>query len=293
MKKICLRVGSKKAKSVRQHPFNLLEIVLAMAVIAIGVVSIMALFPIGLDANRQSQDNVYVTQAGKMVGDYLEGQFKMVERKVRYIQYTTPYRNFNANRDATTDMLFNGTGMTDFPGFFQMDTNEAGTVGEADVSYLPDAPTVDKSNDAANDSDWEKIVDNGDGVIIYRRSSQYSFESESLTPPRLASGDHKAAFRVVFTTRTGTGADDYTIDFDCIVMAALGEYETRIYYNSMTRKTLVPGPRLALVVNWPASKEVFKRQTQSFSRRMKTSLMHHYVKRESKAANKGDGVIVQ
>jgi len=39
---------------LRRHPFNLVEIVLALAVLAIGISSVLVLFPVGVNANRDA-----------------------------------------------------------------------------------------------------------------------------------------------------------------------------------------------------------------------------------------------
>jgi competence protein ComGF len=39
---------------MKRHPFNLIELMLALGVIVIGLVSVLALFPIGANANRDA-----------------------------------------------------------------------------------------------------------------------------------------------------------------------------------------------------------------------------------------------
>lgn len=52
--------------------FNMVEIALAMAVLALGVISIMALFPIGLNANRDSMAESYAADSADQFVHQLE-----------------------------------------------------------------------------------------------------------------------------------------------------------------------------------------------------------------------------
>ena len=269
------------SKRLQKHCFNLLEIVLAMAIIAIGVVSIMGLFPIGLDANRQAQDNVYSTLAANMVADHLAGEMKQIEADVLYKQYQSPFADSTAHKDYLKDLVSDK--------FYLMDTNEKNTPGDPDKSYLPDGPEVDPSK-AVEDSDgpWELVVDNQDGVQIYRLRTDYSFADGSQTPARLGIDNHLAAYRVVFKTRVGNNGQDDTVDFDCIVMCGLGEYESRLFFHqkwNLTKGKRLPGPRLAVMVQWPASKAPSKRETKTFSRRLRVSNMLSHTRRDSKGVN--------
>jgi type II secretory pathway pseudopilin PulG len=50
---------------MKRHPFNLIELMLAMGVIVIGLVSVMALFPIGANANRDAAAGNYAAQTAE------------------------------------------------------------------------------------------------------------------------------------------------------------------------------------------------------------------------------------
>ena len=51
--------------------FNLIEVTLAIAVVGIGMVSIMSLFPVGINAIRQSVAENYASDAGDLLMTYL------------------------------------------------------------------------------------------------------------------------------------------------------------------------------------------------------------------------------
>ena len=56
----------------RIHPFNMVEIVLALGVVTIGVISIMGLFPVGLTASRDAMAESYAAEAGDQFLHYFE-----------------------------------------------------------------------------------------------------------------------------------------------------------------------------------------------------------------------------
>ncbi|NOY79553.1 MAG: hypothetical protein GXP31_00980 [Kiritimatiellaeota bacterium] len=78
----------------RTHPFTMIEIVLALGVIAIGVVSVLALFPVGIKAGTDAMATDYSAQVGDEMLHYLEQQIRIK---------TTSY-------DGWIDYLNNGAG---------------------------------------------------------------------------------------------------------------------------------------------------------------------------------------
>ena len=52
---------------MKRHPFNLIELMLALGVIVVGLVSVMALFPIGANANRDAMAENYSAQAAEQM----------------------------------------------------------------------------------------------------------------------------------------------------------------------------------------------------------------------------------
>lgn len=52
---------------MKRHPFNLIELMLALGVIVVGLVSVMALFPVGANANRDAMAENYSAQAAEQM----------------------------------------------------------------------------------------------------------------------------------------------------------------------------------------------------------------------------------
>jgi len=68
--------GRDMKNCVRKHCFNMVEIVLAIGVIAIGVISIMALFPVGIQAGRDAMATDYSAHAADQLLHWLEYQIR-------------------------------------------------------------------------------------------------------------------------------------------------------------------------------------------------------------------------
>lgn len=72
---------------ITRHPFSMVEIMLALGVVAIGVISIMGLFPIGIVASRDTAMETYAANAAEELLSYFKN-----------------YTEFNAqNREKSND----------------------------------------------------------------------------------------------------------------------------------------------------------------------------------------------
>lgn len=60
-----------KAKKMIRRRFNLIEVTMALAVVAIGLMSVTVLFPIGANANRDAIGENYAADAGEQMLTYL------------------------------------------------------------------------------------------------------------------------------------------------------------------------------------------------------------------------------
>ena len=58
----------------RKHPFNMIEIMLALGVCAIGIASIMVLFPVGSAATRDAAMETYAAHAADQMLHMLKYQ---------------------------------------------------------------------------------------------------------------------------------------------------------------------------------------------------------------------------
>lgn len=71
------RTSTPGPTTVLARAFNMVEIVLALGVVAIGVVSIMALFPVAANASRDAMAETYACNAADHVLHYLEHQIRI------------------------------------------------------------------------------------------------------------------------------------------------------------------------------------------------------------------------
>ena len=74
----------------RQHPFNLIEILLALGVIAIGICSIMVLFPVGANASRDAIMEEYAAASAEQMLNMINFRLHMYDPGT---QSTTKYWN--------------------------------------------------------------------------------------------------------------------------------------------------------------------------------------------------------
>lgn len=94
--------GVKRLKIKKIHCFNMIEVLLALTVIAIGMTSIMGLFPVGLKASRQAvAENSSATVADQMV------------TYIRVINESDNGTKYNANFIDTADTAYQSTKYSD------------------------------------------------------------------------------------------------------------------------------------------------------------------------------------
>jgi hypothetical protein len=84
---------------MKKQNFNMIEVTLAIAVIAIGMVSIMGLFPIGLSANKDAMAKSYAAEAADEFLHYLEREIR--NDWASYITEASPY--IPTTKPSTTD----------------------------------------------------------------------------------------------------------------------------------------------------------------------------------------------
>lgn len=63
----------------RQHPFNMVEILLALGVIAIGICSVMVLFPVGANASRDSIMEEYAAASAEQMLNMINFRLHMYD----------------------------------------------------------------------------------------------------------------------------------------------------------------------------------------------------------------------
>ncbi len=64
---------------MRKKCFNMVEILLAMGVVAIGFMSVITLLSLGLQTHRQAQENSYVTLAAETMANFTRGESELYD----------------------------------------------------------------------------------------------------------------------------------------------------------------------------------------------------------------------
>ena len=74
---------------MRQHPFSMIEIILALGVVAVGICSIMVLFPVGAAANRDAQAETYIANTADQILHLVKYNLTSSETKWNNLVKTT------------------------------------------------------------------------------------------------------------------------------------------------------------------------------------------------------------
>lgn len=162
----------------QNKPFNMIEIVLALAVIAVGMVSIMALFPVGLTASRNavaesygadSADQFlhwYAAKAKANWGAYVggmasskpgpsEGGWLADQSNIANLQFQ-PDDTYNGVYRITFEHGSGGNEVVDFSGIYRIwrDTIQAYRWNDATSSWVVYSVTMDEAVAINLEASW-------------------------------------------------------------------------------------------------------------------------------------------
>lgn len=82
---------------MNRRNFNMIEILLAMAVISIGFLSVISLLSIGLKTHRKAQDNFYVSLAAETMANYTKAECERFDLSIyvaKEANYASKMRSF-------------------------------------------------------------------------------------------------------------------------------------------------------------------------------------------------------
>jgi len=139
-------------------PFNMIEITLALGIIAIGVVAVLGLFPIGAAAGRDAIAETYAAETANQLMSWLEFKFRDTGTDWATFRDTLPSSEpTEADFDATAQT---GTGGTIFRG-----TTSGSANGTYKVIRYVDVGGTAEEYDAGTD-----ILDFDSAVRVWRSS---------------------------------------------------------------------------------------------------------------------------
>jgi len=124
------RSESGNRKQVRICLFNMIELTLAMGAIAVGVISILALFPIGLNASRDSVARSYASNSAEEFLNYYSNMLKQNQYNwdTTLETNTSQYSHPPLNRGHTTSS----------PTY--INTRVDSSYADAELNYSSDSP---------------------------------------------------------------------------------------------------------------------------------------------------------
>ena len=242
---------------LRKFQFTLVEVLIAMGICVVGVVSIMGLFPVGANATRDANMAFYADQAAEQM------------------LYFTQYAVFNAKEKVIDASFPEGYYYRFSPVIFEKMTSGKKVGGgdcdgwnlgsPADPDSLSDTSTyceIAKPTAADEPNSWSDLEDDSD--------IQNNLISEEITNNMITmltnSGTkiQKASwnlYRLGFVTKNG--ADDIE-DFACVIRL----WATPVYLPKNSGESEVILPRIAtfhIEVSWPADLPYVRRQKEEYS----------------------------
>lgn len=216
--------------------FNLIEVTLAIAVVGLGMVSIMSLFPVGINATRQAVAENYASDAAELLMTYL----------MRNCNDTSTYSGNGSNaKDFWDYYIYDDKGTPtnyadDVQGIFKEGTAFWATANTWNSS--------DPANDAAVRTAEATLTSLMTDIDITQKSTLY----QSTTP---------LTYMGLFKIKQGSAL---VSDFEGIARIWKSQI-TGIYIYEQNRDILYPyAYRLYVEISWPAQKPYSKRDKRTF-----------------------------
>ena len=235
---------------LRKFQFTLVEVLIAMGICIVGVVSIMGLFPIGANATRDANMAFYADQAAEQMLYFTKYAVLNAKKEVEGHYYFSP---------VIFKKMTSGTkvGGGDCLGWDLGDPDDPDSLSDTD-SYCEIAkPSVaDEPNSWSDLEDDTDIQNNLIGEEI--TSNMITMLTNSGTKIQKASWN---LYRMGFFTKNG--ANDIE-DFACVIRL----WATPVYLPKESGETPVILPRIAtfhIEVSWPADLPYIRRQKEEYS----------------------------
>ena len=225
-------------KKIRRHPFNMVEIALAMAIIAIGLSGILVLFPVGINASKSAIADNNLADIAEYIMGYLQARCN--EEWIK-----------NANNPPEPITLLNSYSETYYPFSAKLPTSapSGSSVGDDDGVPL--------DGELGTNSIFDKTIQ---GISI---STSDSTEKRRVKQATLFLGPD-GAFRQMTND---------TVDFAAVVKVWREEincYVPKINAGSVTAPALIDenipqyAHNLVLEISWPAEFPYANREKRVF-----------------------------
>lgn len=219
---------------IRMSGFTLVEILIAMAICVVGVVSIMVLFPIGANASRDAA----------MAGNAKDA----ADQILHYFKYVVENGDESAF-DAVTGFKIsedpNGTDSETGNPVYGTDNDPYGVTGRPTDGDAPYDETKygDVANQTGVDADMVKLFTHSEGTEIKQISGVDS------------NGNRTKVFMISYSSPDGGAAE--IEDFSCIVAV----WVTKVEIENSAGKVVIPrAAAFNVEVSWPKELDYSRRQ---------------------------------
>ncbi|MBO4619419.1 MAG: hypothetical protein J5654_04850 [Victivallales bacterium] len=258
---------------LRKFQFTLVEVLIAMGICVVGVVSIMGLFPIGANATRDANMAFYADQAAEQMLYFTKYAVLNAKEKVTP-DPTVPEDFYYRFSPAIFQKMTSGTevGGGECDGWDLGDPDDPDTLSETGSYKIIAKPSADNEPKPTNDIIWSDLEDDtiiqdhlkSDEITSHMITMLTNAGTEIKVGVDTSTTPHKTLwnlYRLGFITKNG--ADDIE-DFACVIRL----WATPVYLPKESGETPVILPRIAtfhIEVSWPADLPYIRRQKEEYS----------------------------
>ncbi|MBR4517962.1 MAG: hypothetical protein IKO65_03060 [Victivallales bacterium] len=242
---------------LRKFQFTLVEVLIAMGICVVGVVSVMGLFPVGANATRDANMAFYADQAAEQMLYFTK--YAVLNAKEKVMDDAFPDGYYYRFSPVIFQKMTSGTkvGGGECDGWDLGDPDDPDTLSETDSYKI-----IAKPSAADEPTSWSDLED--DTIIQDHLKSEEITNNMITMLTNAGTKIQKASwnlYRLGFITKNG--ADDIE-DFACVIRL----WATPVYLPQNTGETDIILPRIAtfhIEVSWPADLPYERRQKSEYS----------------------------
>ena len=242
---------------LRKFQFTLVEVLIAMGICVVGVVSVMGLFPVGANATRDANMAFYADQAAEQMLYFTK--YAVLNAKEKVLDDAFPDGYYYRFSPVIFQKMTSGTevGGGECDGWDLGDPDDPDTLSETDSYKIIAKPSADDEP-----TGWSDLED--DTIIQDHLKSEEITNNMITMLTNAGTKIQKASwnrYRLGFITKNG--ADDIE-DFACVIRL----WATPVYLPQNAGETDIILPRIAtfhIEVSWPADLPYERRQKSEYS----------------------------
>lgn len=251
-----------------RHYFNMIEITLAIAIMGVGITSLMVLMPVGLRSSQESVANNYVP----IIADYF---MTMIRNRVihdrtgsagnyTYIDFNTKTANPSQSSIVAYLTDISGSGSVSLPTDMYSINPDSGEISGGSGANAFDLVAIDDSNHALTINDV--IIGDSSGNWDITKVANNPADTEfniKAQPTNIFVNGNNNAYIVVFRSKSEDGGLEYDkVDFAAEVLL----YKDKLRdTDKSTGYSLDDAARIIMHISWPIELPADKRQSRIYT----------------------------